>query len=200
MNHAQPIDPMSADHARATVHPLRFCLTGLAFIACLLILQSQFRLVLVVGDSMRPTLSHGDLLLADKRAYQSHMPERGDLVVVWHHQELIVKRIVGLPGEEVEVTDGNLFINDRRLIEQPGPKGDRLSIGRGRLAQDRFAVLGDNRGLLQGQTVHAIVSSDDIVGQVIATIPTGRARDGIDDDDAPAPVPRLWSRISFPTP
>jgi signal peptidase I len=191
---------MRVDHARVAVQPLRFCLTGVVFIACLLLLQSQFRLVLVVGESMRPTLGHGDLLLADKRAYQGHAPERGDLVVVRHQQELIVKRIVGLPGEEVEVIDGILFINDRRLIERPGPKGDRLSIGRGRLAQDRFAVLGDNRGLLEGQTVHAIISMDDIIGQVIGTIPTGGAGGRIDDDDDRPLAPKLLSRISISAP
>jgi signal peptidase I len=176
---------------------VRFCLTGLVFIACLLVLQSQFRLVLVVGDSMRPTLSHGDLLLADKRAYRDRQPERGDLVVVWHHREMIVKRIVGLPGEVVEVIGGDLFVNHRLLIEREGPKGNRLNIGRGQLAQDRFAVLGDNRGLLEGQTVHAIVSKDDIVGVVVATTPTWPSRTAIPDDDLQELEPPLWSRV-FP--
>jgi signal peptidase I len=187
---------MNMNPYRAAELPVRFCLTGLVFIACLLVLQSQFRLVLVVGDSMRPTLHHGDLLLADKRAYRDRQPERGDLVVVWHHGELIVKRIVGLPGEMVEVVEGSLFINNRLLIEREGPEGNRLNIGRGRLAQDRFAVLGDNRGLLEGQTVHAIVAKGDIVGVVVATTPTRRSRAAIQDDAPEAPEPPLWSRSS----
>jgi signal peptidase I len=190
-------DDMNRNPSRAAEMSVRFCLTGLVFIACLLVLQSQFRLVLVVGDSMRPTLSHGDLLLADKRAYRDRQPERGDLVVVWHHREMIVKRIVGLPGEVVEVIEGDLFVNHRLLIEREGPKGNRLNIGRGQLAQDRFAVLGDNRGLLEGQTVHAIVSKDDIVGVVVATTPTWPSRTAIPDDDLQELEPPLWSRV-FP--
>jgi signal peptidase I len=187
---------MNPNPSRAAEMPVRFCLTGLLFIACLLVLQSQFRLVLVVGDSMRPTLNHGDLLLADKRAYRDRQPERGDLVVVWYHRELIVKRIVGLPGEVVEVIDGDLFVNHRLLVEREGPKGDRLNIGRGQLAQDRFAVLGDNRGLLEGQTVHAIVSKDDIVGVVVATAPTRPFRAAKPDDDLQGLETPLWSRVS----
>jgi signal peptidase I len=190
---------MNMSPSKAAGLPVRFCLTGLVLIACLLVLQHQFRLVLVVGDSMRPTLHHGDLLLADKRAYQDREPERGDLVVVWHHRELIVKRIVGLPGEMVEVVEGRLFINNRLLIEREGPEGNRLNIGRGRLAQDRFAVLGDNRGVLEGQTVHAIVAKADIVGVVVASTPTRRSRAEPHDDNAQeAPEPPLWSRLSSP--
>jgi signal peptidase I len=188
---------MRVDPTRAAVRPLRFCLSGLALIACLLTLQSQFRLVLVVGESMRPTLSHGDLLVADRRAFRHRDPERGDLVVTWLHREMIVKRVVGLPGELVEVVDGSLFVNDRLVVEPTGPAGDSLNIRRGRLAADRFAVLGDNRGLLEGQTVHAIISKNDIVGLVVVTIPTRRIPAINSDVESPILARPRWSRLSL---
>ena len=158
---------MPANPAKTSVQPARFCLSGLLLVGCLLILQNQFRLVIVVGDSMQPSLGHGDLLIADKREYRERDPERGELVVAWRRGELIVKRVVGIPGEEVEVIDGSLFVDGLPVVEEYGPQGDRLSIRRGRLAPDRFALLGDNRGLVEGQTVHAIVSKEEMVGRVV---------------------------------
>jgi signal peptidase I len=181
---------MPANSAKASSQPARFFFSGLLLVGCLLVLQNQFRLVVVVGDSMEPTLGHGDLLVADKREYRERDPERGELVVAWRQGELIVKRVVGIPGEEVEVIEGSLFVNGLPVVEGYGPRGDRLSVRRGRLAADRFALVGDNRGIVEGQTVHAIVSKEEIVGRVVAI---WRLRSPKGSEDPPIAMSQPWS-------
>lgn len=134
-------------------------------------LRSHFQLVLVAGSSMQPTLEDGDLLLLDRQAYQHGVtPQRGDVVVVRRAHEYLVKRIVGLPGETVEVASGIVLVNGVR--EAPGHPllAGSLDIGRGRLASQRFAVLGDNRSLPLSEIVHAVVSPEDIVGRVVRVV------------------------------
>jgi len=162
--------------ARAFAAPrsIRFLTPALLLMVCLLFLQARFRLVLVIGESMRPTLNHGNLLLVARNAYEHREPQRGDLVVAWCYSELIVKRVVGVPGEEVEIIEGTLFVNRQPVVEQYAVARGSLNIDRGRLAGGRFALLGDNRGLPEGQTVSAIVSKGDMLGKVICRIPVGR--------------------------
>ena len=119
---------------------------------------------------MQPTLRSGDLLLVDKRAYRDVDPLRGDIVVARHGSEQWVKRIVGLPGEEIELKDGALLVNGHRVVEAhdvtPGP----LEITKGRLFSGKFALLGDYRSVWPRKGVHGIVSKEDIVGKVILRV------------------------------
>src|SRR5262249_20845519 len=95
-----------------------------ALLVLLLLAHSQFRLAVVLGDSMWPGLRTGDLLLARKTAYCNHDPGRGDIVLAFRDGELIVKRVVGLPGEEIRLDGGRLYVNGSPLREnypvQPG--------------------------------------------------------------------------------
>jgi signal peptidase I len=164
---------MNRARASATAHSVRFLGSALLLMVCLFLLQSRFRLVLVVGESMQPTLEHGDLLLVSKRTYDQRDPCRGEVVVAWCRGELIVKRVVGLPGEVLEIVDGSLYVNHQFVVEDHAVQGSSLDIGRGKLASGRFALLGDNRGLPHRVTVSAIVSKDDMLGKVVYRLPTG---------------------------
>jgi signal peptidase I len=129
--------------------------------------QPHARLVLVSGDSMLPTLLSGDLLLVSRDAYRDIDPRRGDIVVARHGRELIVKRVVGVPGEQVEVYRGRLRINGMEVPEDSPLLPGELDIARGKLSPGRFALLGDNRSLSRDQIVHAVVSREQIIGRVI---------------------------------
>lgn len=122
---------------------------------------------MVSGPSMNPTLASGELIWVDRRSYGATAPVRGDVVVARHRGEWIVKRVVGLPGEEVEVREGRLYVNGGNPGMQhavmPGP----LSIAPGRLGRDRYALLGDNRSELASTLVHAVVPSARIMGKVL---------------------------------
>ncbi len=74
----------------------------------------------VSGDSMEPTLFSGDLYLADQRAYLIDIPDRGDVIFAQESdsEEVLVKRVVGLPGEEVKMIWGRIYINGA-LLDEP---------------------------------------------------------------------------------
>lgn len=140
---------------------------GLA-VSVLGVARLRFEGILVNGPSMEPTLCTGDLLLLDRRAFAHRPPAREDLVIVRHRDGRMVKRIVGLPGETVEVRRSVLFINDAPLPSLHPVLPGYLDIGRGRLGPDRYAVLGDNRSLSPEETVHAVVGREAILGRVVA--------------------------------
>jgi signal peptidase I len=131
---------------------------------CLAVLRTQFFFAVVEGESMAPTLRNGDLLLV-RRAIEGE-PGRGDIIVGRLGRELVVKRVVGLPGEEVEVLDGSLFI-DRKPWPEPYVYPGPLSVERGKLAADHFAVVGDNRTLPATVAMHGVVSRKAIIGRVV---------------------------------
>ena len=143
---------------------------GGSFLFLLLVLRSYFQLVIVKGESMQPTFRTGDLLVVWKRAYRTAEPHRADIVVSRYRNDLIVKRVVGLPGEEVEVQSGSLLINGLPNIEDHGIEPGELRIEKGKLFDGKFALLGDNRALPFSELIHAVVSKDDIIGKVIFSI------------------------------
>lgn len=134
------------------------------------LIRTEFSFAVVIGSSMEPTLHQGELLILRRGAYREDAPQRGDLVVARHADDVIVKRVVGLPGESIEVIRGELYINDVRLDEDHEVLPGWLDLGRGRLRQGRYALLGDNRSMAPGETVHAIVSLSNLLGKVVLTV------------------------------
>lgn len=105
----------------------------------------------VSGHSMESTLQDGDNLIVDKLSYQFRDPERFDIIVFpYKYQEdtYYIKRIIGLPGETVQVIDGYVYINDKKLNESYGLEVmERPGIAEVpiQLKDDEYFVLGDNR-------------------------------------------------------
>ena len=119
---------------------------------------------------MQPTYRTGDLLLVYKFAYRTTEPQRADIVVSRYRGDLIVKRVVGLPGEEVAVQSGSLRINGIQNIEGHGIEPGELTIEKGKLFDGKFALLGDNRAVSVSEQIHAVVAKTDIVGKVIFSL------------------------------
>jgi signal peptidase I len=140
---------------------LLVCLAFLAF------LRVKYQFVMVVGESMEPNYSTGDLLLIDRNAYRRRDPARGDVVVAWYQGGTIVKRIVGLPGETIEVRSGEVYIEGRPVLESHLIEPGNLSVSRGLLGAQRYALLGDNRSMSSDMSVHGVVGPEDILGRVI---------------------------------
>lgn len=139
-------------------------------IGLLLVFRANFSLYIAKGESMLPGIRSGDLILVDKSVYGANAPQRGDIVVAREGNDLIVKRVVGLPGEEVELRRGNLYVNQRPLAEEYAVEPGWLSLGKGRLLEDRYALLGDNRSVSSSVFVHAVVARDQILGKVIHSL------------------------------
>lgn len=100
----------------------------------------------VRGSSMEPTLHNGQYLVVSKISYLFSEPRRGDIVVFVSPNggEDYIKRIVGLPGERVEIRDGAVWINGYRL-DEPYLNSGIPYAGAWSLGPDEYFVLGDNR-------------------------------------------------------
>jgi signal peptidase I len=142
----------------AALGPLMLLLTMM-----LLVRQWVCMPVLITGKSMLPTLHGGQILLVNKLAYARKLPRRGDIVVVWTGTDLMVKRIIGLPGEEVAAHHSAFRINGKALPETYVAFHDNWDIAPGTIGPDEFAVSGDNRS----QTLVAVITKARIVGKLI---------------------------------
>jgi signal peptidase I len=121
----------------------------------------------VLGQSMEPTLHSSQRVVIEKVSYVLHGPRRGDIVVIdsENQSEMLIKRVVGLPGEMIEVRNGQVFI-DGELLEEPWT----VRQGGGRFGPQTVPplhvfVLGDNRGASNDSRNFGPVLIDDIVGQ-----------------------------------
>lgn len=105
----------------------------------------------VSGSSMENTLSDGDNLIVDKITYRFSDPKRYDIIVFPYQYEdntYFIKRIIGLPGETVQIVDGTIYINGevldesygREVMRNSGMAADPIT-----LDEDEYFVLGDNR-------------------------------------------------------
>ncbi len=148
----------------------RLLLLAGGLMALLLLVRAHFALCLTKGESMFPSLRSGDLVLVDKLAYRATQPERGDIVVARVRNELLVKRVVGLPGEEVELRQGQLYVNQHSLAEEYAVEPGWLSLRKGRLLENKYALLGDNRSVSSAMSVHAVASKEQIIGKVIHSV------------------------------
>jgi signal peptidase I len=119
--------------------------------------------VLVIGNSMDPTVHDGQVLFANKLVCSLSAPARGDVVFIWTGGDLITKRIIGLPGEDVALRDGKLYIDGRFFPEPYVKHTGHMEIAAGQIPSDSFAVVGDNRL----DTVVAVVKRWRIVGKLM---------------------------------
>ncbi len=120
---------------------------GLAAIIALLTVQFVVQPTIVEGNSMEPIVSNGERLLVNKIIYRFSTPERGDIVVLktGDNRAEYLKRIVGLPGEEVEIRRGLTYINGE-ILEEPYLKERMIGeFGPYVIPEGNFFVLGDNR-------------------------------------------------------
>lgn len=119
------------------------------FTALILSLPFVLGFYVVEGDSMAPTFTNGDVLLVEKLSYRIYKPQRGELLVFYNphnRRETLVKRVIGLPNERVELED---------FIMQLGPND--------------YFVLGDNRSLSSDSRTFGAVQKTDMIGRAIIT-------------------------------
>lgn len=153
---------------------LPVCVTLLAAAAavCWVLFFEKAR---VYGHSMEPVLKDGQTVLVDKLAYRLGEPERFDVIVFRDRREegrYYMKRIVGLPGETVQIADGRVTI-DGVLLEEPSEREEIRDARRASepvvLGQAEYFVLGDNRNGSSDSRDSDIgnVSAEQIIGRVV---------------------------------
>ncbi len=128
----------------------------------------------IIGDSMERTLFNGQEILVNRVIYRLSTPKRGDVIVFLpngnQNSHLYVKRVVGLPGETVQIRDGSVYI-DGVFLEEPEEFDKMIDAGIAEneltLAVDEFFVLGDNRNSSEDSRSGNIggVKKDNIIGK-----------------------------------
>ena len=127
----------------------------------------------VSGESMENTLDDGDQLIVDKITYRFQDPERFDIIVFpFHYKEntYYIKRIIGLPGETVQIADGAIYIDGevlqesygREVVQDPGIAAEPITLG-----EDEYFVLGDNRNQSSDSRDPSVglIHRDEIIGR-----------------------------------
>ena len=120
----------------------------------------------VEGYSMEPTLYGHQRLIIEKISYRFHNPQRGDIVVIRvpGFDELLIKRIIGLPGETLKIKDGIVYI-DGEPLDEPYINGPaRGNYGPITVPQGYIFVMGDNRNNSNDSRSFGPVAIDNIVG------------------------------------
>lgn len=126
----------------------------LIFVSVYIIPNFVLQRTIVDGESMEKTLSNGDHLYVEKISYRIDMLKRFDIIVFYPYgrdnEEYYVKRIIGLPGETIQIKDSIIYIDDKILEENYG-KDPILDPGRAaepiKLGEDEYFVMGDNRNI-----------------------------------------------------
>lgn len=145
----------------------------LAFGAAFVISRNWISAVRIVGDSMRPTLEKNDWVLVDPGAYGKSSPERGDIVIFRKPEvteEILVKRIIGIPGDTVAVREGRVYVGGALLAETlaAAPEDfEEITVPPG-----SYFVLGDNRADSKDSRVweDPFVRENAVLGKVTWTI------------------------------
>lgn len=150
--------------------PWRGCAWIVAFaLVCVLLRLFVFHLVRVEGSSMLDTLSGGDIVLATRFDYRfGGTPRRGDIVEcrLPERVDAYIKRVVGLPGEMVEIVGGKTYIDGAPLDEPyvfSAQEDYRILLG-----EDEYLVLGDNRAESYDSRAEDIgpIGAEDLLGRV----------------------------------
>ena len=147
---------------------------GLAFLIVTFVMQKT----VVSGNSMFPTLENGNHLMIEKVSYYMGGPERFDIIVFripGEGKTYYIKRVIGLPGETVQITDGVIYINGEILEEDYGNEvmqysglaSEPLTLG-----DDEYFVLGDNRNDSTDSRFASVgpVNSDQILGHAFLRV------------------------------
>ncbi|HEY85766.1 MAG TPA: signal peptidase I [Chloroflexi bacterium] len=138
-----------------------------AIIIALLINLFLAQATRVYGQSMEPNLHTDQRLVVEKISYRFHSPQRGDVVVLKireNAEELLIKRVIALPGETIEIKDGHVFIDGHKLEEPYLAQPTRGRYGPTTVAPEYIFVLGDNRGASNDSRSFGAVPMENLIG------------------------------------
>jgi len=154
-------------------------LVKIALIAAVIVIPIRYFLFqpfFVRGESMHPNFANGDYLIVDEITYRFRGPQRGEVIVFKYPDnpsQRFIKRIVGLPGETVEIKDGKIIIHKEGEVQVLNESNYLFSglLTTGNisimLAENEYFVLGDNRDFSFDSRKFGSIQKDKIIGRVI---------------------------------
>ncbi len=122
----------------------------------------------IEGYSMEPSLHAGQYLIVNKLIYHLHQPERGDIIVFEYPKAPdrdFIKRVIGLPGEEVEIRNGKVYVNGIPIAEDYISREPAYTYPKHTLGPDEIFVLGDNRNSSSDSHSWGMLPMKNIIGK-----------------------------------
>jgi signal peptidase I len=179
MDQENAIDPVSLPEAG----PKRSPLSALAYwardlflsvVIAIIVILFLYQPVKVEGTSMMPALDDQERIFINKFVYRMHFGDihHGDMVVFWYPfdpSKSYIKRIIGIPGDEVEIDRGVVMVNGKALAEDyvPVEYRDQVSMERTRIPLDEYFVLGDHRRFSNDSRSWGTVPRRNIYGKAV---------------------------------
>ena len=148
---------------------------GLSAILAIGIRQFVAEARYIPSGSMLPTLQINDRLIVDKLSYRFNNPQRGDIVVFsptstlekQNFHDAFIKRVIGLPGEKVEVKGGRVYVDDKPIAENYIEEEPHYQWGPATVPQGSYLVLGDNRNNSYDSHYWGFVPREKIIGRAM---------------------------------
>ena len=155
---------------------------------------------LIPTPSMQPTLQIDDRLMVEKLSYRFHSPDRGDIIVFQPTDQALsdcglppsfpdafIKRLIGLPGEQIEIKGGQVYIDGDPLSETYLAEKPEYQWGPMTIPSDSYLLLGDNRNSSCDGHIWGFVPRDNLIGRAFVRFwPVGRIG-GLSDHPSPHP-------------
>src|SRR5271156_4003494 len=170
----EPQEPQNNSALPRLRHELRSWTRDLAVALglALVIIIFLYQPVKVEGTSMAPLLSDQERIFINKFVYRFAPIERGDVVVFWYpldHSKSFIKRVIGLPGETIELRASHLYVNGKELTEPYVPPSylDGSSYGPVQIPEGNYFVMGDHRDSSNDSRGFGPVSRPYIYGKAV---------------------------------
>jgi signal peptidase I len=146
----------------------------LSVVIAIIVILFLYQPVRVEGTSMQPTLENEERIFINKFVYRFGLADigRGDMIVFWFPRDpskSYIKRVIGVPGDTVEVRDGTVFVNSRPLAESYVAEENRDHVSKElqRLKSDEYFVLGDRRNSSNDSRAWGTVPRSYIYGKAV---------------------------------
>ena len=149
-------------------------LTIILTIVIFFLIQATVQVSIVTGSSMEPHLHDGQRVVVNKAVYLLHQPERGD-VIIFHPPNNsgatpFIKRVIGLPGDAVEIKKGEVYVNGYPLEEPYIKEAPAYTLPEEKIDGNKYFVLGDNRNNTSDSHVWGTVPQINIIGKAWISI------------------------------
>lgn len=143
-------------------------ITVLIAVVVFVVLQLNIQSYTVEGSSMMPNVEPGEYIMVNKTTYRSSEPQRGEVIIFdppFDSPRPFIKRVIGLPGETVEIRDGKVFVDGEALDDPDTIPAPNYEMAPREVPENEYFVLGDNRNSSRDSSDGWTVPRNNIIGK-----------------------------------